>query len=408
MSFFLFDTNSQLLPAFCKPYPDELFSSWMTRMAYDHGLNLSDFCRMTGITGLKNKELDAYISEEMLKQLALKTNMSYQEVKETTLLYYIDKIFERINPHNDADRWILQRRLGKGKIGEAGLMFCPQCLSVTNQQPYFKREWKLAISFVCPTCKCYLLESCPHCNKKISLFAKSITHPIVKNASEYIVSCVYCHRHIGDCESTAAPDNQLALQKQLYDIFTQVADNQFMYPFTYFKVLYYLCNLLIKGVTGLKMLREKKLAPLLRSVYEVHTIPLLDTYKWEGTIESMCVAERAQVLQMAHWLLSDWPGRFLTLCTRHGVCSRDILPSFKDPPFWFLSPIIQQLPPPYKLFKNEMPFGLKSIFEKPRYRSSQTEKAKKAKQKRMGYVDTIHVQPKKPYKYGRKKELWNI
>ena len=182
-----------------------------------------------------------------------------------------------------------------------------------------------------------------------------------------------------------------------------------MYPFTYFKVLYYLSNLLIKGVTGLKRLSERNLAPLLCSVYKVHTIPLLDTYKWEGAIESMCVAERAQVLQMAHWLLSDWPDRFLTLCTHHGVYSTDVLPSFKDPPFWFLNPILQQLPPPYKPLKNGMPFGLKSIFDKPRYRICQREKAGKAKKKRMGYVDTINVKPKKPaYKYGRRKELWNI
>src|SRR5215213_7980119 len=124
MSFSLFDTNSQLLPAFCRPYPDELFSSWMTRMAYDHGLELYDFCRMIGVTDLKTRDLDAYVSGEILKQLALKTNLSYQEVKETTLLYYIDKIFEKIGPYYESDRWILQRRVGTTKIGQAGLMFC--------------------------------------------------------------------------------------------------------------------------------------------------------------------------------------------------------------------------------------------------------------------------------------------
>ncbi|MFJ1311867.1 TniQ family protein [Agrobacterium sp. P15N1-A] len=53
--------------------------------------------------------------------------------------------------------------------GSTWLQFCPQCLA-EDAQPYFRRQWRLAIKVSCPHHRCGLRDRCPSCRSRIAVF----------------------------------------------------------------------------------------------------------------------------------------------------------------------------------------------------------------------------------------------
>lgn len=76
-----------LWPIHPKPYPDELLSSWLMRIAIQLGLNLNHLCRLL-LDGKKAppREIDRVYSEILIKRLAEGTGQSQEVVRKATLV----------------------------------------------------------------------------------------------------------------------------------------------------------------------------------------------------------------------------------------------------------------------------------------------------------------------------------
>lgn len=384
MSFSLFKKDSLLLPAFSRPYADELFSSWLAQLSYDHGLTLPDFCKITwSVPVWHNRDIDRFVDDEIIHQLALKTNAGVEEVRNTTLMSYQYKLFEKLSLA-PPDKWPLMK---KGFYnGKMGLMFCPKCLSTTNSAIYLKKYWRLALSFLCVECGNYLEECCPHCKEQISFYDKVINKPESGSSCEFIITCHHCNQRITECDAIPAPNQLVCLQRELYQIQEEGFNKQALYPIYYFKMLYQIASLLLISETKLNRQWRNRLIPFIEYIFEHHVQSEFIPYGSEKRIQYLPVHQRTIILQMAHWLLGNWPKRFLQLANLFGLQSRDILSDFNDAPFWFWEPVYFDLvPPPFKQTDLEMPFGLKSIFEKPRSLKLIREKKSQVKRKYLGW-----------------------
>jgi hypothetical protein len=341
MSFSVFNKESRLLPAFSKPYPDELLSSWLTRMAFDHGLNVSELHEYIWPESNGHPDIDRVITNKDIQVFADRTNCSFEEVYNTTLSYYKHKLFSSSHMMMAPDLWLIHSKRVNARWKNnyhSGLMFCPGCL---KKKAYFKKQWRLAVSFVCNHCGYYLVEECPNCKKGSSLVDTVKEDLSDRTVQEYLVNCHRCDHDVTDCEPEIAPPGVVKLQQQLYDIIDYGVNEKVVYQSTYFSILHQIASL----ATGYKK-TDYKVRRLILDVYAVFDLPT-DYFSSTEKIQlkELSVKKRATAIMLAHWLLEQWPDRLIMMCRKQGIVSHDLLPYFNHPPFWFWEKISYGLSP---------------------------------------------------------------
>lgn len=330
----------KLLPAFCKPYEDELLSSWLTRMAFDHGLGTKDFCDQIW-SRYTNLDIDRLISKENLQALVEQTGCSFEQVRATTLAGCENHIFTSPNDHV-MDNWVLANNHQTRTWGP-GLLYCPKCLI---KKPYFKKQWRLAISFVCTECNCYLNECCPHCGAKSCLMAGQGSVYTAHTNTAYLLTCHSCGNDVTKCIPKPADGRVVAAQKRLYTIAAEGLNEKVVYTESYFRVLHHLAKLLIVVKTQ-EVRNDPKLMRFVKYLYRVNGFEkLVEIKQTHKLVRKLPLHDRAIVITTACWLLEDWPNRFINKCSDHGITRKMILGGFSNAPFWFWEVVHDQLPNP--------------------------------------------------------------
>jgi len=64
----------------------------------------------------------------------------------------------------------------RGRRQAAWLQFCPQCLA-EDEQPYFRRQWRLATTIACARHGSRLLDRCPACGQALAPFNQASLRP---------------------------------------------------------------------------------------------------------------------------------------------------------------------------------------------------------------------------------------
>lgn len=333
MMFALFDYKSKVLPAFCKPCENEILSSWLARLAYRHGVTTVKLCtlilnRQYGL----NKDVDKLIKEEQIPILAERTNCTIQQVHATTLASYKNILFYSPDMRHCKEAWLLPSRYLMHGAHQpyhfnSGLLYCPGCV---KKEAYFKKQWRLAISFVCPECGCYLVDKCPHCGKGNSL-------------DGYMVGCHSCGNDITDCQMEMASPELVSLQKHLYEIMEYNKVGIAYIKELYLKVLYVVCSLLLKKSKG-------ALRNLAEDVFELNDVSYHSIKQNE--LRLLDTKQRGDVISAVHWLLQKWPERFLNLCRNNYLVRDDLLEDLPQLPSWFIEPI-------YCNLEEKLPFEFK-------------------------------------------------
>ncbi len=327
--FTLYDASSKvLLPAFEKPLPDELLSSWLVRLSNNHGLNVHTFCNILwkGIN-VWNRDIDRSASDELLTSLASKTNCTYAEIKSTTLDSYSGNLFLSHSP-NTTTEWILPLGIYHRFRRNKGLMYCPNCLLKDDKSPYFRKLWRLGFSIVCNECNCFLYDCCPWCKSGIMYFRTTIGREKHFSNAKNIRDCHRCGRRLSSRKYKVAPDNLVAIQNELYNIMNYGYNDRIIYPHQYFRVLHFLARLVSSSRNNIQSLQKE----ICESI-DVDFVKRPGGFK--NRFELQPYMSRVEVLQMAHWLLIDWPKRFTSICYKNKIWSSDLLRDFLNPPFWY-------------------------------------------------------------------------
>lgn len=155
--------SGKLWPAHPKPFPDEILSSWIVRVAEANAIKLQTLCWMLfgNARSPWNRDVDRSAPNWLLKAICEHTGTNYWDAYRTTLATYRNVLY----PHRQTAgqlRWILPVR-AHGMTREGyGQQFCPQCLA-EDQKPYFRKVWRVALFTFCPLHQIMLYDACPSC-----------------------------------------------------------------------------------------------------------------------------------------------------------------------------------------------------------------------------------------------------
>lgn len=320
-----------ILPACSLLKNDELFSSWLVRLAHDHYLKSHVFCKLVFPNiAVWNRDIDRNANDEVINKITTRVLNSKVEIVDSLLASYEGVLFEHHNRFG-LTKWILPIGVFHRKRTRYGLLYCPYCLVKDGNSTYFRKKWRLSFSVVCPICKCNLLDCCPQCFSPIVFFRTGLG--IKDNIIRSITSCYTCGFDLRNSITTKASDELVNMQQYLYDVLVS-KDGYFLYPFQYFNVLYQLTKI----VNGEKVLSKNirdDLFSLTSFQYNSDSIGI--------PFDFLSLQQRIPILYYSYWLLKEWPQRFISFSKQHHLWSATLFKELNDPPYWFSDVVLSNL-----------------------------------------------------------------
>lgn len=333
--------SGNLWPIHLKPYQDELLSSWLVRLAHAHGLKLQTFCNLVfgRDRNIWNRDIDKLAPDWLVDHLSQATGTSVNDVKLTTLKSYEGLLYEHHQPNGNT-RWITPLGIYHRIHHHPGLQYCSMCLA-NDEDPYFRKYWRLAFYTECHIHHILLHDRCPNCKFPINFHRgemgmRSVIAPISFN---YCSFCNYdlrlspIHRvEINDWKTTISFRTLLDFHDMGWSFIDNLSLN---YSHQLMDVLRHLCVI---------MSSSKRTRCLLPFVAKQLGMDLLNQGKMSSkTFEKYDVKERHALVMCAVWLLLDWPDRFIDSCRKNNLTKAYVSQDFFDAPLWFYSVLDQYL-----------------------------------------------------------------
>jgi hypothetical protein len=317
-----------LLPAHPKPRQDELLSSWVARIAYANGTDATSIVSESRAPEFSKIDIDMNPSDGTLNRLANITGTPLDVVKQTSLASYEGTLFERRSDPS-LPSWILPLGILQMERYGYGMQSCRRCL---REEPFFRKEWRLALSVACTKHAERLLDSCCDCGNPIT-YHKGVSSRAVNRRTTLPLQCEKCKAPYAEGDGGISTDGvlldtQARLDKVLSDGYATVGDKR-IHALLFFKGLR---NIIRALITGRKSEEFRCVVAQHSSVDEP-----VRTWRVGERFEFLRNRERAAVLKLAWPLLDDWPRNFASYAreARLGVC--DLTHRYltlNDIPYW--------------------------------------------------------------------------
>jgi len=156
-----------------KPYPGELFTSWLARNATINYLQTPTFvnCYFPEYKNrLLNRDTDVFVDREIAGNFAKRMLLDEKEVFDTSLQSYSGYLNESVEPKT-RNHLLTPIKVRGGYPRIKGLRYCPECL---KEQECFRKEWRLSFYAVCPKHRNFLMDECPGCGEPVFLIKRKL------------------------------------------------------------------------------------------------------------------------------------------------------------------------------------------------------------------------------------------
>lgn len=321
--------TSPLWPIRYKPLPDELLSSWLVRLAHGHGLKVQTFCNLIFGNRLQvwNRDIDRLGPDWLVNELSVRTGTPLEIAYGTTLRAYEGLLYPQFKP-SGVLQWILTLKMYHRKHEGFGLQYCPPCLR-EDQDPYFRKSWRVAFNTVCLKHKCMLRDRCPNCGAGVAFHRIDMGHTDAA-ATESLAGCHQCGFDLGE----ASTDHIISYDKKACDWLARLR-GQLTHGDSNPSVL----DLELFGVM-------RQLAMLLTSQYptvRLHAhvcdrlgVPEVQMIKGRIAIETRPLHERHHLVQLLAWLMVDLEPRLWMAWRAKAVRYNHLGKDYEDAPEWYL------------------------------------------------------------------------
>jgi hypothetical protein len=159
--------SGEVWPIHCKPYGNEVLSSWLVRLSRAYGADPIRFWPQAWPHRVVwAHDMDKGIDDDFLWMLATKTATSRARVLATTMRSYKGYLAEDLMVMQRTP-WLLTLAVHTLTRCQPWLQYCPHCLR-TDIDPYFRRWWRLAFITACPKHRRCLLDRCENCGAVIN------------------------------------------------------------------------------------------------------------------------------------------------------------------------------------------------------------------------------------------------
>lgn len=364
--------SGNLWPVHLKPYPNELLSSWLVRLAHGHGLKLQTFCAIVfgRDKNIWNRDIDKFAPDWLIEHIAVATGTSIKDVINTTLKSYEGIVYET-HQSNGNTKWINPLGIYHRTHKHYGLQYCPICLA-HDKEPYFRKYWRLAFYTECEKHHILLHDRCPNCGDPINFHRVEMgMRSLIKPKS--VINCFKCDFDLRDAVKVKlnCDDWKTIIQHrtllEFHEIgwgFTDKLTIQYLHQLL--DVLRHLCTLMTSKH------RAKCLLPYIAKQlnFEFNII----NYSKRVTFERLNVRNRHILFCCAMWLILEWPTKFIHVCKVHNLTYAYLLHDYINPPFWFYSAIdnylnCRQYSPTFEeinsaksyLRRNELAIGITNV-----------------------------------------------
>ena len=306
-------------PLKLRPFDDELFSSWLIRLALKHRTMPSTFTNLF-FPETRNKlwaaDADLEADSGFINAVSIKSGIPPDALVQMTLKSYEGWLFESICPKNRGTPFVNPLGMRGRRNRLPGMRFCPQCL-LEDEQPYFRKQWRLSLSVACLKHQCFLFDRCPHCNEPVT--------PYIACKTGFLGLCPACKKDIGcGCVTDFAPNDVLVVVEEMRKIYTDgfvLIEGMPVYSHLYFSVLHQILKLFMSKSYGPKLCRGVGMD--------------FSSMSQQATFELIPLRAQVSLLVKAVWLLDHWPDRFVDVCTQQKVLSSGLLRDFDPAPFWY-------------------------------------------------------------------------
>lgn len=322
--------SGKLWPVHLHPYPDELLSSWLVRLAHANGMKVQTFTHQ--VFGIQhqvwNRDIDRLAPEWLMTVLAEKTATPIERVRQTTLKRYEGVLFDHYIPAG-VERWITPLRIYHRTHKSHGMQFCPECLKEDNE-PYFRIQWRVALYTFCPKHQILMHDSCPECGEPVAFHRLEIGQEEM-GIEQPLSTCFNCRLDLVDSILKKAIFWNNEMQDGWVQILVGIEKNSITkYQAEQLVVLHQFVKLLSSGVTSEKLLSfiESKLNETLKR-------PNLNLRYFE----SKDVFVRFQITQCAWWLLLNWPLNLYQAWLDGSIRYNRLLKDLEKSPDWYIEKV---------------------------------------------------------------------
>lgn len=313
--------RKDIFPLYVPPLQEELFSSWMFRLAASHKIDYYEFLQkyLNFKSQTSKYDIDAAPTTEIIEILTHRTPIKKGTLENLFLTSFGSHILP-INSRLGVSKSIHFLKLIKQKQKINGIPCCPKCLSMGI--PYIKRKWKLTTSIICLECKTYLIDECPSCQRKIT-FWRSNQEEINPDTNNLIRKCK-CRFDLSNYFSPLSPSAlEIEYQEYIDTTILNGFNHHTQYSFTYLDTLMFTAFML-KRI--LKSPKHKK--QLLKIYPELIVDVKVPMDKWD-------LAHRKQLLPIAFYLLENFPNQTKNIFPKEIILRKEI-----KLPYWFEKELI--------------------------------------------------------------------
>ncbi len=192
------DVAESRWPVSVDPFPDELLSSWLHRLALANGIAPRSFAGVLGLgNGMWSPRLDLHLPRHVAALLADQTGVPREAIIKMSMTgcALIPLLLpRRENAHRNRSTW---------------MQYCPLCLA-DDEVPYFRRQWRLSSRISCFVHRCSLRDRCPSCRAGIASFDQTELRP------QHV--CARCSFDLRSAPKTSVNAASRRLERAIADI----------------------------------------------------------------------------------------------------------------------------------------------------------------------------------------------
>lgn len=317
--------NKNIFPYYLPPEKEELLSSWICRLSYNHGVKTNTFIQnyFPNNFPIWNRDIDLSGSKFIITTLERHTPLNYSNIENLLLRSLQGYAFRKLNPKGITENILsigIQHRM-RNKFGQ---LCCQKCLD--KKTIYYKKSWRLASSIVCSECNCLLIDRCPNCEAPITFFRTNMGGNIIKSTMEF-KKMNLCSNCFGDLTKMILPDTPSPLEIEYQKFIDKTICNGYneytQYSFFFIKVL------LILAMRLRKKIKNNRFKKCIEEYYNIN----FDYYK--TNINAWDAKQRRETIPIVYSLFLDFPNK-LEKILRQGMVTKSYLvkdcPNF---PYWF-------------------------------------------------------------------------
>ncbi|MBL8670783.1 MAG: TniQ family protein [Alphaproteobacteria bacterium] len=286
---------------------DESFSSWFARVAEMNGLLPQELMRaLFPRHHLGLYDLDRAAPGALIERLAAKTGRAAPDLRNATFARWAGTVFERDDGRTKLG-WLPPSGAASNSEGGFGQQVCRHCLD-EDRTPHLRLSWRLSFVTACADHAVHLINRCPSCGFQLL--------PMRRGTKRLFVDCARCGDDLRSVRPERASRQVIELQSRMLcnasDLWSMLDGHGPILSLAWFEILERLVRLFCVGPQA-RPLRTHLADVAQCATHAIDRLPPIRDFR------ALEPSGRASLLELASWMMTDWPRRFVGACRQVGV-----------------------------------------------------------------------------------------